>query len=72
MSKLFLKDAVGWGIGLWLIGYLLGIALFFAVPPSMIGWVVTSIVVAITAWVVWKEFGGESLCVYLVGSGLHL
>jgi len=39
--KPFLKDALGWGFALWLIGCALGVALFLVVPPSLIGWLIT-------------------------------
>jgi hypothetical protein len=43
-----LEYALGWGIGLWLIGYVLGIALFAVVPNALIGWVIMPIGVAVT------------------------
>ena len=43
MTKNFLKDSLGWGFVLWLIGYVLGVVLFAIVPPSMIGWVIMPI-----------------------------
>jgi hypothetical protein len=49
-----LTFAVGWGLGLWLIGYVLGIVLFPFVPVAFIGWIVTPIGVPITIWVLLK------------------
>ncbi len=43
-----LQYAVGWGIGLWLIGYVLGIALFAVVSNGLIGWIIMPIGVVIT------------------------
>ncbi len=40
--------AVGWGVGLWLIGYVLGILLFAVLPTALIGWVIMPIGVALT------------------------
>jgi hypothetical protein len=57
MDKTLLKDALGWGFILWLIGYVLGIALFFILPPSLIGWAITPIGVAIAIWVLLKRKG---------------
>ena len=37
MNSSLYKDALGWGIGLWLIGYVLGFVFFMIVPASMIG-----------------------------------
>ena len=65
-SRQFLKDAVGWGIGLWLIGYALGIILFMLVPPYMIGWILTPIGIIITLWVLFKKTKGESFEYYFV------
>ena len=72
MDKIFLKDAVGWGIGLWFIGWVLGIIAFMAVPANMIGWVVSPIGILITLWVLMKkinppagEAGSQNLAYYL-------
>jgi hypothetical protein len=43
-----LQYAVGWGIGLWLIGYVLGIVFFAALPAPLIGWIIMPIGVALT------------------------
>jgi len=64
---LFLKDALGWGFLLWLIGYALGIVLFTIVPPWAIGLVITPIGVAITLWVLLKKINGGSLPYYAHG-----
>lgn len=65
MSKQFLKDALGWGVGLWLIGYVLGFALFAIVPPSAIGWVILPIGIVITLWVLFKKVKGETFSYFL-------
>lgn len=64
MNKQFLKDAFGWGFILWLIGYGLGILFFTLIPPSMIGWIITPIGVAITLWVLFKKIKGDSFGYY--------
>jgi len=57
-----------WGFILWLVGYVLGIVLFMAVPPSVIGWIITPIGIAITSWVLIKKIKGDSLQYYaLIG-----
>lgn len=61
-----LKDMFGWGIALWFIGYLVGILLFFFVPPSMIGWVIMPIGAIITILVLLKKIKEESLKYYLL------
>jgi hypothetical protein len=49
-----LTFAVGWGLGFWLIGYVLGIVLFAFVPVALIGWIITPIGTLITIWVLLK------------------
>ena len=61
-----LKDSFGWGLILWLIGYILGIILFFVLPPSMIGWVITPIGTAIALWVLLKKVTTKILMHYII------
>lgn len=65
MDKQFLKDAFGWGIGLWLIGYMLGFIFFAIVPPSMLGWVIMPFGILITLWVLFKKVKGASFGYYV-------
>ena len=65
MNKQLLKDGLGWGILLWLIGYILGIVLFMIVPSSMLGWVIMPIGIIITVWVLLKKVKGNSLHYYV-------
>lgn len=64
MSKQFLKQAIGWGLLLWFIGYVLGIIFFMFVPPALIGWVITPIGIALTLWVLFKKVSGTTLNYY--------
>lgn len=66
MNKQFYKDAFGWGFVLWLIGYALGIILFAFVPPSLLGWVIMPIGIALTLWVLLKKVKGESFQYYVL------
>ncbi len=66
MSKRFLKHAFGWGFTLWLIGYVLGIILFFVLPTSLIGWVILPIGLTITFLVLLKKVKGETLAYYFL------
>ncbi len=66
MTKQFLKDALGWGIGLWLIGYILGFVFFAIVPKDLIGWVIMPIGVIITLWVLFRKVKGESIKYYFL------
>lgn len=59
-------DALGWGVILWLIGYLLGIVLFFFVPASILGWVIMPIGITITLWVLLKKITSSSIKYYLL------
>jgi hypothetical protein len=64
-KKQFIKDALVWGIILWLIGYVLGIVLFFIVPPPMIGWVIMPIGTIIVLWVLFKKIKANSFIYYV-------
>ena len=66
MGKGFYKDALGWGVGLWLIGYILGFVFFAAVPASLIGWVIMPVGVIVTLWVLLKKVKGGPLQRYLL------
>jgi hypothetical protein len=65
-KKQFYTDAFVWGFVLWLIGYLLGMILFFVVPSDMIGWVILPIGIIITLWVLLKRIKGDSFNYYLL------
>jgi hypothetical protein len=49
------RDTLGWGVVLWLIGYALGIILFFVMPPAAIGWVIAPVGILITIWVLLRR-----------------
>jgi uncharacterized membrane protein len=66
MNKQLVKDSLGWGFVLWLIGYILGFVLFFALPPSLIGWVIMPIGIMITFWVLFKKVKSENFRHYLI------
>lgn len=64
MNKQFVKDAFGWGLALWLIGYVLGIVLFAFVPTNIIGWIIMPIGVAITLWIAFRKVKGNTIWYY--------
>lgn len=64
MNKQLLKDALGWGVVLWLIGYALGMMLFALVPANLIGWIIMPIGTAIALWVAFKKVKGDTLRYY--------
>jgi hypothetical protein len=66
MNKQLLKDSLGWGFILWLIGYVLGIILFFVLPASSIGWFILPVGLIITLWVLLKKIKGGTLQYYLM------
>lgn len=65
MTTSLLKDALGWGTGLWLIGYVLGFVFFAFVPAPLIGWFIMPIGVLVTSWVVFKKIRSKSVLHYL-------
>lgn len=66
LNKQLVKESFGWGFVLWFIGYILGFVLFFALPPSLIGWVIMPIGIMITFWVLFKKVKSENLRHYLI------
>jgi len=66
MNKQLLKDSLGWGFILWLIGYVLGFVFFFVLPTSLIGWAIMPIGLVITLWVLLKKLNSESFNYYLI------
>lgn len=66
MDTSLYKDMFRWGIGLWLIGYILGFLLFAFLPAALIGWVIMPIGVLITLWVVLKKIKSESFRHYVL------
>ncbi len=66
MIKIFLKDALGWGVALWLFGYILGIVFFFFVPPALLGWTIMPFGIVITLWVLFKKISSDKLQYYLL------
>ncbi len=61
MNRRFLIDAFGWGIGLWLLGYVLGIVLFAFVPIPLIGWIITPFAAILTVWVAFTRLHGTTV-----------
>jgi len=52
-----LVDAPVLGFLVWLIGYLAGIALYFALSPDVLGWVIFVIFTPIVIFLCYKRFG---------------
>jgi len=65
MNKQLLKDSFGWGIILWLIGYVLGIILIFIFPSEIIGWILMPIGIVITLFVL-SRIKSKDIKYYLI------
>lgn len=66
MNKQLLKDALGWGFLVWLIGYGLGIVFFTIVPPNLIGWFVTPIGIAVSLWVLFNKINSPDFSHFIL------
>jgi hypothetical protein len=55
VNRQLMKQALGWGGLLWLIGYILGIILFTLTPVSLLGWIIMPVGILITLWVLFKK-----------------
>lgn len=64
INKQFLKDSLGWGILLWLFGYILGIILFMLVPEKYLGLIISPLGSVLTIWVLFKKIKSDSLKYY--------
>jgi hypothetical protein len=60
MKNHVVKDALGWGFALWLIGYALGMMLFAFVPTSLIGWIIMPVGTMIALWVAFRKVNGDT------------
>ena len=63
--KHFLRDSLGWGVALWLIGYILGFVFYAFVPADVIGWYIMPFGIVITLFVLFKFIRGANLQYYL-------
>jgi|GEM_PF-1651005 len=61
MSNFIKRDVLGWGLLLWLVGYLLGFVFYALVPPAIIGWFVMPIGIGLTCIVLWKWVQVDSI-----------
>lgn len=66
MSKNFWGRTLGWGLLIWVIGYVLGIIfVMMKIPTSVVGWVIMPIGIIITAWILVKKIRFDSFSDYL-------
>jgi hypothetical protein len=54
LQRFLVRDCLGWGVLLWVVGYILGFALYPVVPTEMIGWYVMPLGLLITCLVLWR------------------
>ncbi len=66
MNKQLLKDTLGWGFLLWLIGYGLGILLFTLVPLSLIGWIIMPVGTVIALWILINKIKSKDFNYYVL------
>jgi hypothetical protein len=64
MNRRFAKELLGWGVALWLVGYILGIVLIGVVGASLVGWLIMPIGFAVTCWVLVNKIRSEGIAHY--------
>jgi hypothetical protein len=57
----WIKDTIGIGILLWLIGYLVSIGLFFTPLAENMGWIITAVFTPVTIAITWWWFRARDL-----------
>jgi hypothetical protein len=68
--KQILKDTAGLGTGLWLIGYLASLLLFFSPFAAIMGWILLVVFTPVTIAVAWWWFRARDLALtYYAGVG---
>jgi hypothetical protein len=65
MDKRLLREGIGWGALLWLIGYILGMVFFMFVPHELIGWFIMPIGIILSLWVLLKKVKEGSVQYFL-------
>ena len=67
----WIKDTAGLGTGLWLIGYLASLLLFFSPFAGIMGWVLLVVCTPVTIAVAWWWFRARDLALmYYAGVGI--
>lgn len=59
--KNWIKDTVGLGIIIWLVGYLASIGLFFTPFAEDMGWIITAIFTPVTIAITWWWFRARNI-----------
>ena len=69
--KQWIKDTAGLGTGLWLIGYLASLLLFFSQFAGIMGWVLLLVFTPVTIVIAWWWFRARDLVLtYYAGVGI--
>jgi hypothetical protein len=69
--KPWIVDTIVLGTALWLLGYLLSLALFFTPYAGIMGWIITAVFTPVTIAVAWGRFRGRDIPLdYYAGVGL--
>ena len=69
--KGWIKDTVGLGTLLWLLGYLTSIVLFFTPFVEIMGWIITAVFTPVTIVITWWWFKDRDLPLpYFAGVGV--
>jgi hypothetical protein len=69
--KQWIKDTAGLGTGLWLIGYLLSLVLFFSPFAALMGWILLIVCTPVTIAIAWWWFSARDLALeYYAGVGI--
>lgn len=68
LSRITMTDTLGLGAGLWLIGYLASLALFFTPLKGVLGWILFVILTPVTTYIAYRVFGNrkEGLAYYAI------
>jgi FlaA1/EpsC-like NDP-sugar epimerase len=67
----WIKDTAGLGTGLWLVGYLASLLLFFSPFAGIMGWILLVVCTPVTIAVAWWWFRVRDLALrYYVGVGI--
>ena len=65
MDKKFLLHAFGYGLLLWLFGYILGFVFFAFLPQNLLGWAIMPFGIALALWILFKKIKEKDLEYYL-------
>ena len=69
--KEWMKDTLGIGILIWLVGYVTSIVLFFSPYAGIMGWIITPVFTPVTIAITWWYFRARNLpLTYFVGVGI--